>query len=108
VCYNYSMKFAVIKTGGKQYIVSENDEIIVDHINQEPNSEVTLDKLAEGDYEKNVITLGDPLLKTKTKGLIVENIKGDKLRVARYKAKTRYRKVRGFRPMLSRVKIIGI
>lgn len=102
------MKFAVIKTGGKQYVVSENDEITVDYLKQDENSEIEFEKLAEGDFEKETISVGTPTLKTKVKATIVENMKGDKLRVARFKAKTRYRKVTGFRPMLSKVKITSI
>lgn len=102
------MKFAVIKSGGKQYVVSENDEIVVDHVSQEPQSEINFDKLAEGDYEKELVILGTPTLEKQAKGIVLENLKGDKLRVARYKAKTRYRKVRGFRPMLSKVRITQV
>ncbi len=102
------MKFAVIKTGGKQYVVSENDEIVVDNLNIDVDSQVEFDTLAQGDLEQDTIELGSPLLDTKVKGLVVENMKGDKIRVARYKAKTRYRKVTGFRPMLSRVKITTV
>ena len=102
------MKFAVIKTGGKQYVVSENDEITVDNLNQEADSVVEFEKLAEGDFEKDAISLGTPFLKTKAKGKVVDNLKGDKIRVARFKAKTRYRKVTGFRPHLSRVKITSL
>ena len=102
------MKFAVIKTGGKQYVVSENDEITVDNLNQETDAAVEFEKLAEGDLEKETIKLGNPTLKTKVKGTVVENLKGDKIRVARFKAKTRYRKVTGFRPHLSRVKITSV
>ncbi len=99
------MKFAVIKTGGKQYVVSENDEITVDNLNQDADSVVEFEKLAEGDLEKETIKLGTPTLSSKVKGKVIENVKGEKLRVARFKAKTRYRKVTGFRPQLSRVKI---
>jgi large subunit ribosomal protein L21 len=102
------MKFAVIKTGGKQYIVSENDEVVVDNLNQDLDATVEFEKLAEGDSEAETITLGTPVLATSVKGKIVENMKGDKIRVARYKSKTRYRKVTGFRPMLSRVKIVSL
>jgi large subunit ribosomal protein L21 len=102
------MKFAVIRAGGKQYIVSENEEVVVDNLNQDVNSEVEFERLAEGDLEKETITLGNPVLKAPVKGTLLENLKGEKIRVARYKAKTRYRKVTGFRPMLSRVKIVSI
>lgn len=102
------MKFAVIKTGGKQYIVKENDEIIVDNLNEDVKKTVEFDKLAEGDTEKVAIELGKPLLDSKVKATVVENMKGDKIRVARYKNKTRFRKVTGFRPMLSKVKITSV
>ena len=102
------MKFSVIKTGGKQYIVSVGDEIIVDKVTAEKDKEIELEKLAEGDFDSFDIELGTPLLKTKTKATVIETMKGDKLRVARFHAKTRYRKVTGFRPMLSRLKIIAL
>ncbi len=102
------MKFAVIKTGGKQYLVKENDEIVIDTLNVELDSEVTFETLAEGDDEKSDITLGKPFLKTSVKGKVVENFRGDKIRVARFKAKVRSRKVRGFRQALTKVKIVSI
>ena len=102
------MKFAVIKTGGKQYLVKKDDEIVIDNLNLEKDSEVAFDTLAEGDDDKNDITIGKPLITTKVKGKVMENMKGDKIRVARYKAKVRSRKVRGFRQSLTRVKITSI
>lgn len=102
------MKFAVIKTGGKQYLVHENDEIYVDFIKIKSGEEVEFDTLAEADEEKNQIKLGTPFLKKKVKAKVIANIKGDKIRVARFKSKVRYRKVKGFRPMLSRVKIVQL
>lgn len=102
------MKFAVIKTGGKQYLVKENDEIYIDRLGREVNQEVEFETLACGDLEKQEIELGQPTLKSKIKGKVVENLKGEKIRVARFKAKSRYQKVRGFRPYLSRVKILKI
>lgn len=99
-------KLAVVKTGGKQYLVKENDELYVDSIKSEkPN--VELETLALFDDEGKKIELGSSV-KTKVKAKIVENLKGDKIRVAKFKAKVRYRKVRGFRPHLSKVKIIQI
>ena len=102
------MKFAIIRTGGKQYLVEESQEIIVDHLKLDKKSIIEFETLAQGYDDKTVIKLGTPTLKTKVKGEIVDNFKGDKINVARFKAKTRYRKVRGFRPMLSRVKIISV
>ncbi len=102
------MKLAVVKTGGKQYVVRAGEEIIVDNLNVEAGKPVELDLLALLDNEKLSVDLGTPFLKTKLKAIVVENLKGDKIRVARFKAKTRYRKVRGFRAQLTKLKIEAI
>jgi large subunit ribosomal protein L21 len=102
------MKFAVIQTGGKQYIVKKDDEITVDNLNLVQDADVEFDTLAEGDDEKNEITIGKPFLASKVKGKVMENVKGDKIRVARFKSKVRSRKVRGFRASLSKVKIVSL
>lgn len=102
------MKFAVIKTGGKQYLVSPDTKITVDKLEGEKGAEVEFDALLRGDSETNKFDLGTPVLKEKVKGTIIETGKGKKIRVARFKAKVRYRKVTGFRPHLSTVKIVSI
>ena len=101
-------QFVVIKTGGQQFLVKQGDEIIVNKIDKEPKSKLEFDLLAKFDTEKGDIELGNPLLKTKVKGELLEQIKGDKIRVSRFKAKVRYRKVKGFRALLSKIKIIKI
>ena len=101
-------QFVVIKTGGQQFLVKQGDEIIVNKIDKEPKSKLEFDLLAKFDTEKGDIELGNPLLNTKVKGELLEQIKGDKIRVSRFKAKVRYRKVKGFRAQLTKVKIIKI
>ena len=97
-------KLAVIKTGGKQYLVKENDEIIVEKVNGD-SKKLELETLARIDTDKNLVDLGTPNLKEATRAELLENVKGDKIRVARFKAKVRYRKVKGFRAQLSKIKI---
>lgn len=99
-------KFAIVKTGGKQYLVKENTEIMVDRLSADKNIELETLALFEDDSKK--IEVGTPHLKTKVKAQVIENLKGDKIRVARFKSKVRYRKVRGFRAHLSRIKILSI
>lgn len=89
-------------------MVHKDDNIVIDHIKKDKDEVVEFETLATGDTEKNTIELGKPVLKTKVKGKVVDNMKGDKIRVARFKAKVRYRKVKGFRPMLSKVQITSI
>lgn len=102
------MKIAVVKTGGKQYLVKENDEIVVDQLASKPKDKVELETLAVFDEDAKQVEFGKPLLTNKVSGRLVEHLKGDKIRVARFKAKVRYRKVKGFRARLSRIKIIKI
>lgn len=101
-------KLAVVKTGGKQYLVKENDEIFVDKLALEKGKKLELETLAIIDSENGAVTLGKPLLKEKTKAEVLDTVQGDKVRVARFKAKVRYRKTRGFRAQLSKVKILKI
>ncbi|OGK10042.1 50S ribosomal protein L21 [Candidatus Roizmanbacteria bacterium RIFCSPHIGHO2_01_FULL_35_10] len=101
-------RFAIVKTGGKQYLVKADDEIIVDKIEAEAKKNINLEKLAEFDDEKMDLQLGSPLLKNKTNAEVMEQLKGDKIRVAKFKAKVRYRKVMGFRPKLTKLKIVKI
>lgn len=101
-------KLAVVKTGGKQYLVSEGQELIVDHLKSKDNVEILLETFAIIDNDKKLVSLGSPTLKEKTQAKIIAQLKGEKLRVARFRAKVRYRKVRGFRAQLTKIKITKV
>ncbi|MBI3366491.1 50S ribosomal protein L21 [Candidatus Roizmanbacteria bacterium] len=100
--------YAVIQTGGKQYVVKELDTLIVDRMPHKESETVEIPALATFDSEKGTIELGMPLLLTKTKAQVVSHVKGDKIRVAKFKAKVRYRKVKGFRAQLTKLKILKV
>lgn len=102
------LKYAVVKTGGKQYLVKDNLEITVDRVLQKEGEEILLQALSIFDDKGDSLELGMPFLPRKIKAKVVSHLKGEKLRIAHFKAKVRYRKVKGFRPMLSRIKIIKI
>ena len=102
------MKFAVVRTGGKQYIVHENDELVIDHLGLDDETAIELETLAVGDDETQAIELGTPTLKSLVKAKVLESAKGDKVRSAKFKAKVRYRKVKGFRPVHTKIKIVSI
>lgn len=96
-------KFAVIRIKGKQYRVSEGDEILVDKLKDVTKIEPEVLLLVDGDK----IEIGTPLLtkiKVKIK-VLVEFEKGIKIRVFKYKAKSRQRKHIGFRPQYTRLLI---
>ncbi len=101
-------KYAVVKIGGSQYKVAEGDEIAVDKIDGEKGKSLTLEEVLLFVDEKKV-AIGQPLVKNaKIEAEIVDQFKGKKIRVATYKAKSRYRRVKGFRSLLTRVKILSI
>jgi large subunit ribosomal protein L21 len=98
------MQYAIIRTGGKQYKVSEGDTLTLDRINTDNKSLVFDDVLLLVDEGK--ITIGKPSVDgAKVEASLVENKRGEKIRVSRFKAKSRYRKTIGFRAELSIVKI---
>lgn len=101
-------KIGIIKTGGKQYIVRENEELIVDKISAEPNDEVQLETLSVFEADGSSLEMGAPVLSNAIKATIIGHLKGDKVRVARFKAKVRRRKVNGFRAHLTKIKITKI
>jgi large subunit ribosomal protein L21 len=99
------MQFAVIKTGGKQYIVKEGDVLDIEKLESDGSNVVFDQVLLVADEKKAVI--GQPLVKgaTVSAAVLVTAAKGDKKMVFRYKSKTRYHKKKGHRQMYTKVKI---
>ena len=96
-------KFAVIRLGGKQYKVSEKDEILVDKLKDLKKVEPEVLLFVDGEK----IEIGTPILtKIKVKIKILSELeKGEKVRVFKYKAKSRQRKHVGFRAQYTRLLI---
>jgi len=93
---------AVVRVAGKQYRVEEGMVVTAPRLTGEPGSTLTLEDVllvADGD------TLGS---KGTVTAEIVGHDKGDKIRVLKYKNKTRYRKLSGQRQLSTRLKIIQI
>lgn len=102
-----TMEYAVVKTGGKQYRVSKGAVLEVDRLESEDKDVILSEVLLFSSGEK--IRIGKPFLSdVKVKATIVENLKGDKIRVAKFKAKAKYRRVMGFRSQVSRLEIKDI
>ncbi len=97
---------AVIKSGGKQYLVKEQDELFIDKIDGKENDVVEMPAMAI--FSGKSSEIGTPLLEKTVKATILATVKGDKIRVARFKSKVRYRRVTGFRPQLTKIKITKI
>src|SRR3989344_1939416 len=99
------MQYAVIRSGGKQYKVNVGDTLTIDKLSSGDKKLVVFDEvLLVVDEDK--VTLGKPNIKgASVEASLIENKKGEKIRVSKFKAKVRFRKTIGFRSQLSVVKI---
>ena len=99
--------YAVIATGGKQYKVSEGDIIRVEKLGVEAGETYTFDNvlLVSGDEVK----VGAPTVAGATvEADVIDNVKGKKVIVYKYKRKTGYHKKNGHRQQYTAVKITKI
>lgn len=99
------MKYAVVASGGKQYRVSEGDTVSVDKLGLKANDAYTFaDVLLFVDGETKKV--GTPHVEgVVVSGTVVDEKKARKVRVAKFKAKARYRKVIGHRSVITTIKI---
>lgn len=97
--------YAVIKASGKQYRVTEGEVVNIDKIEGKEGDKIDFPEvLLVVDGEK--VQIGQPTVTSvKVTAKILAQFKGEKIRVARFKAKVRYRRVKGFRPLLTKVQI---
>lgn len=96
--------YAIIKTGGKQYCVEEGKVITIEKLDVEAGAEVALDEvlLVSGDSVK----IGQPTVAgAKVTGKVLEQGKGAKIRIFKYKAKSNYRRRQGHRQPFTKVQI---
>lgn len=101
------MKYAIIKTGGKQYQVKEGQTLKVELLGLTGDSVVFDQVLLVVDGDN--VELGTPTVSgTKVYGTVLGDVKADKIEVFKYKSKSRYRKHTGHRQKLTHVKIVSI
>jgi len=93
--------FAVIKTGGKQYRVNENDVIVAERLEGEVGDSVDLDVLMSGDG-------ADVKSGGSVNAEIIEQRKGDKITVFKKRRRSTYRRTKGHRQFETVLRVIGI
>jgi large subunit ribosomal protein L21 len=96
--------WAVIKTGGKQYKVAEGQTISVEKLGEENDAKITFDQILAVGGDK--VEVGMPLVgKATVTGKLVENFKDKKIRIVKFKSKSKYLRINGHRQQKSRVLI---
>ncbi len=100
--------YAVVRTGGKQYVVSEGDVMNVERLDGEVGEKIVLEDILlyskEGDLK-----VGSPVVEgAKINGTIVEQGRGKKIIVFKMKRRKNYRKKQGHRQSFTGIKVDSI
>jgi large subunit ribosomal protein L21 len=101
------MKIAIIQTGGKQYLVKEGSQIDIEKIknlNKEEGDRLQFEDILFFSDGEKIFLDKDELKKVKVEGILVKKKKVKTL-VWKYKAKTRYRKKKGYKKEIWTIKI---
>ena len=102
------MIYAVVDFKGTQIKVTEGDQVKVPRLEQKEGTGFKIENVLLINHDGEV-ELGTPLIKNAlVNATVLEHFKGKKIRVATYKAKSRYRRVKGFRPQLTKIAINSI
>lgn len=98
-------KFAVLRTGGKQYKVKEGDELKIEKLKAKEGETIRFNDVLLT-FSGDNVKIGDPVVKGAViEGKILLQDKGPKIVVFKMKAKKRYRKKTGHRQKLTKIKI---
>lgn len=98
--------YAILETGGKQYKVQPGDVIEVERLDGEVGSQVELGRVLMLAADDSAPKFGNPGVEgVKVFGEVVEQGKGEKLIIFKYKPKVRYRRKTGHRQSVTRVRV---
>lgn len=102
------MSYAIIQLQGKQHRVSVGDQIVVDRLPQEDATKIVVTDVLMTNIS-DTVTIGSPFVKNASVELeVVRQTKGEKIRVFKYKSKSRYRKTRGHRQAQTLVTVTAL
>jgi large subunit ribosomal protein L21 len=96
--------YAIIKLGGKQYVVREGEKLLVDRLEFEENKTFKPDVIFKGgDGKADLSPSGQPVT-----AKVLAHVQGDKIRIGKYRRRTGYRRHTGFRSKLTQIQIESI
>jgi len=99
--------YAIVSTGGKQYKVAQGDVINVEKLNAQPGDKVELDVLMLNDGATSIV---DPsaLEGKKVVAEVLDQFKGEKVIIFKFKKRKRYKRTKGHRQNLTKLKIVEL
>jgi large subunit ribosomal protein L21 len=98
--------YAIVKTGGKQYRVEKGQTLLVERLPEDAGATVSLQPVLF--RSDDVVFDSDGLAKVKVDAKVVEHVRGQKLRVFKFKPKRGYRRRTGHRQELTRIEVTEI
>ena len=98
--------YAVIESGGKQYRVEKGQTLLVDRLSADEGAKVDLRPVMVSD--KKVVAEAKELEKVKVEAKVAEHLRGEKLRIFKYKPKKGYRRRAGHRSELTKLEVTEI
>jgi large subunit ribosomal protein L21 len=97
--------YAIVKTGGKQYRVEKGQTLLVERLPADAGDTISLQPIL---FRDDDVVFGDGLSDVRVDARIVEHLRGEKLRVFKFKPKRGYRKRTGHRQELTRIEVTDI
>jgi large subunit ribosomal protein L21 len=98
--------YAIVKTGGKQYRVSQGQTLLVERLAADDGATVDLQPLLYVDGSD--VVDGEDLTKVQVQARIVAHERGPKLRIVKFKPKRGYKRRNGHRQDLTRIEVTSI
>ena len=99
--------YAIVSTGGKQYKVAKGDVIDVEKLDAQPGDKVELDVLLLSDGEQTIVDAAT-LAEKKVTAEVIEQFKGEKKLVFKFKKRKRYHRTKGHRQNLTKLQVVEI
>ncbi len=98
--------YAVVETGGKQYKVEKGTSLLVDRLSAKEGDKVALRPVLFRD--KEVVAEPKALEKVRVEAKVAEHLRGEKIKIFKYKAKKGYRRRAGHRSELTKLEVTEI
>ena len=99
--------YAIIATGGKQYKVAKGDIFDVEKLDAQPGDKVELPVLLLNDGKQTIVDAAS-LQDKKVTAEVVEQFKGEKVLVFKFKKRKRYHRANGHRQNLTKIQIVEL
>lgn len=94
------LNYAVLEISGKQYLIYPNVPMVIDYLGED-QKKIEASVLLSSDSGK--LKVGNPYLKEKLSLDVLENVRGEKIRVSKFHSKANFRKTTGHRAKLTKV-----